>query len=424
MSERRLRADWLEAGPARKVMAALLQAGGEALFVGGCVRDGLAGRRVKDIDMTTDLPPDEVIASIERAGMRAVPTGLAHGTVTAVCDGLPVEITTYRRDVETDGRNATVAFTRDWREDAMRRDLTINALYCDGEGRIRDCVGGVEDLREGRVRFVGDPRTRMLEDRLRVLRWFRFQSEYGRARPDAETLEALRELAPTTAKLSGERLRAETLRILGSARAPEAWASMRGLGVLAAYLPEASTAGAKALSRIEGIEARLGYPRDPLRRLAAVLCEGQGEAAAERLRMSRGEREFLKAVVDGPAVKPDFLGRISEQTVRERVYRDGREVAVAKLMIAHPGPDDPSWDGAVRLAGSWRRPVFPLRGQDLIAAGLEPGPEVGKLMRAVEDWWVRNGFAAAREACLHRAVGQAVGREIGVSRAREDQHIL
>src|SRR5215470_14951797 len=274
---------WMLETATRDVLAALTADGDPARFVGGCVRDALLGRPVADIDIATPAPPDRVLALLARAGIRALPTGIAHGTVTALADRRHFEITTLRHDVSTDGRRAVVAFTADWAADAARRDFTINALFCDAEGRVYDHVGGLADLAARRVRFVGDARTRIREDVLRLLRFFRFYAQLGVPPPDEAALAAAGELAPLLPLLSGERVRAELLRLLASPDPAAVLRLMQAHGVLAHLLPPGLD-----LDRLAGlvaVEQRVAGAADPLRRLAALLHDAAAAAAlGDRLR--------------------------------------------------------------------------------------------------------------------------------------------
>ncbi|HKO06151.1 MAG TPA: CCA tRNA nucleotidyltransferase, partial [Alphaproteobacteria bacterium] len=314
---------WMTAPATERVLAALGAKGAEVRFVGGCVRDAILGRPVKDIDIATHDPPEAVIALLEAAGIKVVPTGVAHGTVTAVVGPDHFEITTLRRDVETYGRRAKVAFTGDWAADAARRDLTINALFAAPDGTLYDPFGGLEDLRQGRIRFVGDARTRIREDVLRLLRFFRFFAHYGKPPPDAEALAACRELAPLLPTLSGERVAAETLKLLAAPEPASVVALMIEAGIVAHFLPEADgVAPLRALVTLEG----LGPGTDALRRLAALLDPRQGsegaDALALRLRFSNAERERLVALA-APAEVPQ--PEMSEKVQRLLLYRLGAE---------------------------------------------------------------------------------------------------
>src|SRR4051794_1617993 len=259
--------------PVRTLLAALAKAGIGARFVGGCVRDWVLERPISDIDIAVDKPPDTVTKALEAADIKVVPTGLKHGTVTAIVKSRPFELTTLRRDVETDGRHAVVAFTDDWREDASRRDFTFNALYADRAGTIYDYFDGQTDLKAGRVRFIGDPEQRIAEDRLRVLRFFRFHARYGRPPFDGPSYQACARNAAALGGLSGERVRKELLRTLEAPAVPDALNAMREAGVLDHWLPE--YAGSARLSALIGREDE----PDGLRRLAAILPAG-AEAVA------------------------------------------------------------------------------------------------------------------------------------------------
>ncbi|HWA45288.1 MAG TPA: CCA tRNA nucleotidyltransferase, partial [Hypericibacter adhaerens] len=291
MTDRRLPLQpWMIDARTQAVIAALRADGAELRFVGGCVRDAVLGRAIKDIDLATPDPPETVIALLKRAGLKAVPTGIEHGTVTAVVEKQPFEVTTLRRDVETDGRHAKVEFTDDWRADAARRDLTFNAMSLSPDGTLHDYFGGFDDLQAGRVRFVGDAATRIEEDVLRLLRFFRFYAHYGKPPPDAVALEACRRMAPRLPDLSGERIQAETLKLLAASDPAPVVALTQNDGVLEHWLPEArSVARLAALVRIEN---GLGREPDPLLRLAALI-EGGPEIArglAWRLRLSNADR--------------------------------------------------------------------------------------------------------------------------------------
>ncbi len=415
---------WMTAPTTRAVVDALTAEGAEVRFVGGCVRDSLLGRPVRDIDIATPDPPERVIRLLENAGIRAVPTGLDHGTVTAVADGAKFEITTLRVDVETDGRHARVAFTDDWRADAARRDFTVNALFLAPDGRLFDPFGGRADLARGRIRFVGDPETRIREDVLRLLRFFRFYATYGRPPPDPDALAACRRLAPLLPGLSGERVAGELFRLLVAPGAAATLALMREAGVLDAFLPEA-----RRLDRLEAlvaVEAEAGVAPDALRRLAAML-EGGAEAAravAERLRLSRAERERLQRLAAPPTrLAADLderatglaLYELGAGTVRDLVLL---EWAQARASGTGSAEADSGWRSLLRAAGSWRKPAFPLGGDDVIALGVPEGPEVGRLLGAVERWWAEGGFRAGREACLARLRQLAKERNGGEAKTK------
>ncbi len=368
----------------------------EARVVGGAVRDALAKRTPADVDLASPLPPETVMKRLEAAGVKVVPTGLAHGTVTAVLAERPVEITTLRRDVATDGRHAVVAFTDDWRADAARRDFTINAMSMSRDGAVYDYFGGVTDLREGRLRFVGDPAARVAEDFLRVLRFFRFFARYGGIEPDAETLAALRGGVPRLVSLSAERVWQELTRILAAPDPVPSVVLMQRLGVLAAVVPEG--ADVAALTRL----VARGAPADPLLRTAALLT-GEVPAFAARLKLSLAERDRLLALRAAPLATPE-----DDDAMLRRLLADTPvDVLVDRTWLS--GGDDASWDSLRRRLRLMPVPVFPLEGRDVLAFGVPPGPRVGDLLRAVRAWWRDGGCAADAEACraeLRRRVAQ------------------
>ncbi|MDE0058519.1 MAG: CCA tRNA nucleotidyltransferase [Defluviicoccus sp.] len=399
----------MTAPAARTLLAALAGGGATARFVGGCVRDTLAGRPVHDIDIATEATPDRVAALLRTHGIRTIPTGLAHGTLTALVEGELFEVTTLRRDVETDGRRAVVAFTKDWLADAARRDFTFNALYLDADGTLYDPTGGRADLEAGRVRFVGEARERLAEDVLRLLRFFRFHASYGRGAPDPGAMAACRDFSPRLSGLSGERVWAELGRILCTPDPGGTLRLMGGAGALAPIVP-----GATAFARLDGvvgIEAALGLGASAIRRLAAVLEAKDAETGrlARRLRMSRAEAARLKKAV---AASGALIGDPDPAASGCRLYRWGEEAFADALAIAWAGRragggDEAAFESAARALAAWRRPVFPLGGRDAIALGAPPGPAVGSVLREVEAWWIAEGFAPGRDACLARLAAAA-----------------
>ncbi|MEX0697000.1 MAG: CCA tRNA nucleotidyltransferase [Dongiaceae bacterium] len=396
---------WMTAAETRAVLDALTAEGGEVRFVGGCVRDAVLGRPVKDVDIATHDPPERVIALLERAGLKAVPTGIAHGTVTAVVGGKHFEITTLRRDVETFGRRARVEFTDDWAADAARRDLTMNALFCSPDGALYDPFGGLADLRAGRVRFVGDAAARIREDVLRLLRFFRFYAHYGRPPPDPEALAAAKALAPLLPTLSGERVRGETFKLLRAPDPASVFALMAGEGVLARVLPEA--ANLARLGALVAIEAAVAGP-DALRRLAALLDGGRASAAAVamRLRLSNRERDRLLGLAAAPVVTPDLdlaaRRRLRHELGAER-FRDLALLAWAEKRGQSPfsAADAADWRDLL-TAADWTPPAFPVKGKDAVRLGVAAGPAVGRLVAAIEEWWVAEDFRPDRKACLKK----------------------
>ncbi|MEK9971017.1 MAG: CCA tRNA nucleotidyltransferase [Ferrovibrio sp.] len=398
--------DWMTADPARRLLAALGAGGAPVRFVGGCVRDAILGLQPHDVDVATPEKPEQVIRRLEKAKLKAVPTGLEHGTVTAVVPPVSYQVTTLRRDVSTDGRHATVAFGTDWAEDAARRDFTINALYSDGEGRLYDYTGGRADLAAGIVRFIGDPAQRVAEDYLRVLRFFRFHARFGRGAPDAAALAACADAAGRLDRLSGERIRDELLKILILPNAADALTLMQQCGVLAAILPEARF-DADALARLVGLQASVAAAGaadpDVWPRLALLLeSNTDGDAIADRLRLSNAQRLRLQGILSLPPFDPAILE--DDAAFRMALYRLGAERCRDGLLLAASRQriaDALAIDHAVAAAG-WRRPVFPLRGADIIAAGFSPGPTVSALLNELETWWADAGFMPDRDACLKR----------------------
>jgi poly(A) polymerase len=389
---------WMMAPATLAVVAALTAEGAEARFVGGCVRDAVIGREVKDIDLATHEPPERVMALLERARIKVVPTGLKHGTVTAVVEGAPFEITTLRRDVETYGRHAKVEFTDDWTADASRRDLTMNAIFMAPDGLLFDPFGGIDDLKQGRVRFVGDAGTRIREDVLRLLRFFRFHAYYGMGAPDAEALAAAGELAPLLPTLSGERVAAETLNLLAAPDPAAILSLMRDVNVLRHFLPEANHL--ERLDRLVRIEHALGREPDAILRLGALIGgSGAASEVAGRLRFSNRERDDLVGWSEGPELSP----REDEHSLRVHLYRLGRRRYRGRALIAWAksgeAADSAPWRALVSMADR-PAPVFPLKGRDGLRLGLEAGPRLGAALAAVEAWWIDGDFQADRETCL------------------------
>jgi poly(A) polymerase len=394
------RAPWQQREGMKSLLAALDSRDGATRYVGGCVRDTLLGLPVNDVDLATRLTPQEVTERLAKARIKAVPTGIAHGTVTAVVAGKPVEVTTLRRDVATDGRRATIAYTDDWREDAARRDFTINALSADPATlQVHDYFGGEADLAARRVRFIGDPLTRIAEDHLRILRFFRFFARFGEGRADAEGLAACAARANDLMALSRERIADELTKLLALPAPVEAVRLMVGHDILKPVLPEIGSDGVDRLQRLVRREARAGVAPHPLRRLAALLPLDPELAAAVagRLRLSkRAAKRLTLAAAAGPGDSP---------VPEVLAYRIGAEEAADRLLL---GDGDP--DRAAALAG-WQRPRLRIGGGDLIAMGLAAGPAVARTLQAVEREWAETGFApegAAQRALARRHVDQAL----------------
>ncbi len=381
---------WMRENATRRVVRALTVADGAPRFVGGAVRDTALGRAVIDIDLGTPLKPEAVMERLTAAGIRAVPTGIAHGTVTAVTPKRSFEITTLRRDVETYGRHAKVAFDADWGADAQRRDFTMNALSLDARGVIYDYVGGLADLKAGRVRFVGDPATRIREDVLRLLRFYRFFAHYGKGSGDRAARAACHAAVPLLPTLSAERVAVETLKLLAALDPLPALRLMQADGVLKVLLPEAG--GLIRLRRLVALEPQ----PDPIRRLAALVARDPA-AVAERLRLSGAQRDRLTALLAKPAA--DLNGARAAQ--RRALYRWGPELYRDRLLLAAAarGVGRRRVAPLLRLAEGWRPPQFPLKGRDLVAAGIAPGPQIGKLLAALETWWIKGDFRATAAQC-------------------------
>jgi poly(A) polymerase len=384
------RNSWITDAKTRAVMDAL---GPEARFVGGAVRNALIDREVSDIDIATPLLPDEVTKRLSAAGLGAVPTGVEHGTVTAISSGKPFEVTTLRRDVETDGRRAVVAFTTDWREDALRRDFTMNALYATADGEVIDLVGGVDDLKAGRVRFVGDATTRIREDYLRILRLFRFHAWYGRGEIDPLALRAAAAEKAGLAQLSGERVQKELLKLIAAENPAPVLRTMAAAGILAELLPGPLSIG--RLEKLAAIDAEAFFTPDPLLRLAALLPDDWAIAidVATKLRLSNAQTLRLEDIA---GAKEKIVPYLSVREVRKLLYRIG--IGPFKDRVFLKWADDAKDSNAVQwrmllaVADAWERPRFPLSGRDVMLAGVPEGPLVGKILAEVEDWWVDADF--------------------------------
>jgi poly(A) polymerase len=403
---------WMQAAETRAVMAALEAAGGAdcARFVGGCVRNAVIGRPVADIDIATTLTPDRVTAALKAAGLKAVPTGVEFGTVTAVSGGKPFEITTLRRDVETDGRHAVVAYTDDWAQDAGRRDFRLNALYADAEGRLFDPTGeGEADARAGRIVFVGDPETRIREDGLRILRFFRFLAWYGQGEPDADALAACERMKGSLISLSAERIAKELLRLLTADDPRPAMRLMAATGILSLVVPQAH--GLARFEHLVEIESDL-FQCDPLLRLAALLPDdpAAGLATAERLRLSNAQRDRLVAAL---GTEPRLVSWLSPREARRAVYQLGVNTFCDRLMLAWANSDRNAaamqWRALLPMAQSWPRPTFPLTGQEVMAAGVPEGPMVGEVMREIEAWWIDQDFIDDKLSIVERLKSVAQG---------------
>lgn len=362
-------------------------------FVGGCVRNALMGEPGGDIDMATTLVPDEVIKRLEAAGLKAVPTGIDHGTITAVSGGKPHEITTLRKDVATDGRRATVAFSTDWAEDASRRDFTMNALYADRSGKVFDPLGGVDDLKTRRVRFIGDAETRIAEDYLRILRFFRIHARYGDGDLDASGLKACVAGLQGLGSLSIERVRDEILKLISAPDPLSVMRQMAATGILAAILPE--RLNMDRFQKLAYVDKISLFDADAILRLGALL-DGSAEEAdglGKRLKLSNADIARLSAM------KTETHNIVSYMSVREMhqcLYRIGHQTFHdrARLYWAEDPKENNAvnWRALIAMAATWERPVLPLTGENVLSAGVPAGPEVGRILGQVEDWWVDVDF--------------------------------
>lgn len=384
---------WLNTQHVQAVFAALEAARPSgSRFVGGCVRNTLMGRTVDDIDIATQLKPEDTLKALEGAGIRAIPTGIEHGTITAIVEKTPFEITSLRRDVETDGRRAVVAFTEDWAEDAQRRDFRLNAVYADVDGRLYDPTGGgLEDAASGRVIFIGDADQRLREDYLRILRFFRFNAWYG-AEIDEEGLAACARQKDGLGQIAAERIWKEVKKLLG---APEPWRSVEAMdtsGVLTSVLPQAKDLA--CLHDLTVSERLLRLPPDPMQRFMALLSRGEGgvEAAIASLRLSNSEADRLRAWA-----APEMPENIAPNAVqlRKNLYGFGQQALIDRAVLSGLDVRD-----LVAACTAWRRPLFPLKGEDLLKAGLKPGPAVGTLLRELETWWIESDFSADKAELL------------------------
>ena len=380
---------WMMSAETRAVMDAL----GEARFVGGVVRNALLGREVSDIDIATPLTPDVVTQKLEAAKLKAVPTGIEHGTVTAVSNGRPYEVTTLRRDVSTDGRRAVVAFTQDWAEDAQRRDFTMNALYADANGEVFDMVGGVADLKAGKVRFVGNPAMRIREDFLRILRLFRFHAWYGKGDLDSKALHVAAAEKAGLAQLSGERIAKEMLKLLTAEDPVPVLRSMAASGILTEVLPGELNIG--RLERLVAIDSTNFFQPDAILRLAALLPDRAAAAQeiGDRWKLSNADRDRL-ADIAGNTDK--IVSYLSIREVRKLLYRLGaprfKDRVSLKWAEDLKETNFVQWRALLAMADAWQRPKFPLDGGNVMAAGVPQGPLIGKILSEVEEWWIDSDF--------------------------------
>lgn len=401
-------AAWMTA-PETVAVVRALQAGGTGVrFVGGCVRDTVLGRTITDIDIATPDPPETVMLLLARDYIRAIPTGLAHGTITAVVDHKHFEVTTLRLDVETHGRHATVAFTDDWVADAARRDLTFNAMSLSPDGALYDPFDGLADLEAGRVRFVGEARQRILEDHLRLLRFFRFYAWFGRGPFDDEGFAAALATAPLLPKLSGERVQAEMKKLLAAPNPLPALEGMRACGALAQVLPE--DGAFERLRALVKCERAASEPPDSIRRLAGLVRGRATEPIAARWRLSNADAARLAAL--SRLLEPLDASK-DARAVRRALYRRGAELVrdFALLAWAEAAPagatNDTPWRTVLAEAARWTPKELPIKGADALALGVPSGPAVGRLIAAVEQWWIEEDFKPERAEALAKLAGLA-----------------
>jgi len=410
------RVDWLADGDLQRLIAVLSEGGEKARIAGGAVRNALLGEAVADIDIATTTTPEETTRRVEAAGYRAVPTGAEHGTITVIAGHRPYEVTTLRADIETDGRRARVVFGRDWKADAERRDFTINGLYAEADGTVVDLVGGLADLEARRLRFIGDAGTRIREDYLRILRFFRFFAWYGDGRPDTEGLMASARLKEGLDRLSAERVWAELKKLLAAPDPSRALLWMRQSGVLTRVLPESERWGIDAVHGLVKAEKDLGWPADAMLRLEAIVPPDAERMAAlaDRLKLSKAESARLAEWSLAKAIAPDttegalarLLYRGDRQALADRLTLD---LAAARARAVTHTEDLVKAGGYARLLkflDRWSKPAFPLRGADVLALGAKPGPQMGALLAHLELDWIESGFALDREELLSRAAGR------------------
>jgi tRNA nucleotidyltransferase/poly(A) polymerase len=396
---------WFEAAATQAIFAALNTAGHETRAVGGAVRNSLMGLAVDEVDFATTASPEEVTSLALAAGLRAVPTGLKHGTVTLVMDRHPFEVTTLRQDVETFGRHASVKFTRDWAMDASRRDFTMNALYASADGTVHDPLGGYPDLVARRVRFIGSARDRIREDYLRILRFFRFTADYGNE-PDPEGYSACLAERAGLSRLSAERVRVELLRILTAREPIRALEPMSEGGLLTLLL--GGVVRVSHAERMIAIEAANGLPGDPLRRLAALalMVDEDAKRLTERLRLSNAESARLQAMA---ALRPVLTTTTAALHLKTALYRLGKQHFIDRVLLAWARSGaplaDPAWREHLTLPERWQVPAFPVKGEDLLAMGFERGPGFGEMLRKLEEEWIASDFTLRRDALLSMARG-------------------
>lgn len=392
--------DWLKTREVRRLFEVLGAPAVDARVVGGCVRNHVMGLPVGEIDAATPEAPEAVMQRLADAGVRAIPTGLEHGTVTALIGDRSFEVTSLRRDTACDGRHAAVEFTTDWKEDARRRDFTFNAMSMRGDGALFDYFGGLSDAEAGRVKFVGDPGDRIQEDYLRILRLFRFYAWYGRTSLDAATLAACRMHAGGLARLSAERVQAEIIKTLAAPAPAQVLTLMQSCGVLTAVLPE--IADLSRLAALTRVESAVGAPTDWRRRLAACVTEDDADALAQRLKFSSADRLRLVRLT---AAEPLLDAATAPAQLRAALYRHGPDVIYDRVLLAWAlartrGANDDGWMDQLGHVAAWQPQSLPVSGADVLALGIPQSPRVGQILSAVEAWWMGKDFVPSREDTL------------------------
>jgi poly(A) polymerase len=404
-------ADWLAAQSCQAVFAALEAGGFEGRAVGGSVRNALLGIPVADVDIATPARPEVVAQLAKAAGLGVHETGIEHGTLTIVSSHVPYEVTTLRRDVSTDGRRATVAFTEDWAEDAARRDFTINALYCGRDGKLYDPLGGLPDIPHRNVRFIGSAEERIREDYLRILRFFRFFAVFAEGEIDSVGLKACEQEKDGIARLSGERIHAELLKLLVARRAGEALSVMDRAGILKISLGQ--DVDLPVFDRMVELESSIGFAPDPIRRLAALIGPDRAnvENTVQKLRLSNAESRRLRnaALEKAKPLHAKLLG------AKEAIFRHGVAAYRDAILIAwarsNDAVDHADWIASVRLADEWPAPEMPVNGEDVMNLGVPSGPIIGQVLGEFTAWWIENDFVANDEIVrdkLRSLVAQAL----------------
>ncbi|WP_113496184.1 CCA tRNA nucleotidyltransferase [Brucella sp. NBRC 12953] len=405
-------ANWLRSKPLQALFAALNRDGGEVRVVGGAVRNTLLGTKVSDVDLATTHLPEQTVRLAKEAGFKPVPTGIEHGTITVVVQGQPFEVTTLRKDIETNGRHAKVAFGTDWKTDAERRDFTINALYATADGDVIDYVGGLADIETKTLRFIGDAEERIREDYLRILRFFRFFAWYGSGRPETDGLRASARLKDGLNQLSAERVWSELKKLLSAPDPSRAMLWMRQSGVLNIILPESEKWGIDAIHGLVRAEADLDWQVDALLRLESIVPPDAARMTelGKRLKMSNAERARLEAWARADAIKSET----SEQALKKLIYRGSSQAVADRIRLAYASArqEAAASDEAMIRAGGYSRLldavekyeplVFPVTGGDLLSLGVEKGPGLGEALRDLETLWIDSGFSLDREALLDK----------------------